>query len=84
MNKILLIVYLLISGCVTKQTFKKHSTNQEVAEQIIKEEVIHISQDHSSFTTFIIIILGVMFFCFGLKYIPILYKNIKELTKKHK
>lgn len=84
MNKIFLIIYLLICGCVTKQTFKKHTDNQEVAQKIINEEIVHVSPETSTFITFIIIILSVTFFCFGLKYLPVLYKKIKDLTKKHK
>jgi hypothetical protein len=63
--------------------FTKKADNQEVAESIPNQEIVYLSPDESSFTTFIIIILGVMFFCFGLKYIPILYKKIKGLTKKN-
>ena len=84
MNKIFLITYLLISGCVTKQAFKKHPDNQEVTQNIINEEIVHVSPETSTFITFIIIILSVTFFCFGLKYLPILYKRIKVLTKKDK
>ena len=84
MNKIFLIIYLLIFGCVTKQTFKKHPDNQEVTQNIINEEIVHVSPETSTFITFIIIILSVTFFCFGLKYLPILYKRIKALTKKDK
>ena len=82
MNKIFLIIYLLFFGCVTKQTFKKHPDNQEVTQNIINEEIVHISPETPTFITFIIIILSVTFFCFGLKYLPILYKRIKVLTKK--
>jgi hypothetical protein len=83
MNKLLPFIVPLLSGCVHKMAFTKKADNQEVAESIPNQEIVYLSPDESSFTTFIIIILGVMFFCFGLKYIPILYKKVKGLTKKN-
>lgn len=84
MNKILFIIIPFLSGCAQKIPFAKKPDNQEVTQKIANQEIIHLAPDNSSFIIFAIIILSVTFFCFGLKYIPILYKKIKSLTKKDK
>ena len=73
-----------MSGCLTKKVFNKKPDNQEVTENIANKEIVHITPDDSTFITFSILILGVMFFCFWLKYIPMLYTKLKSLTKKNK
>jgi len=84
MNKIFLAFIPFLSGCAQKIAFTKKPDNQEVAEKIINQEVVHLTPDSPTLITFLVLILGVIFFCFGLKYIPILYKKIKGLTKKDK
>lgn len=75
---------MFLLGCVSKLKLNKPADNQEVAESILEKEPMVLSPGYSSSYVFLIIILGVMFFCFGLKYIPILYKKLKSLTKNKK
>ena len=75
---------MFLLGCFSTLKLNKPADNQEVAKSILDKEPMVLSPGYSSSYTFLIIILGVMFFCFGLKYIPILYKKIKDLTKKCK
>ena len=71
-------------GCISKLKLNNPVDNQEVAKVILEKEPMVLSPGYSSSYVFLIIILGVMFFCFGLKYIPMLYKKLKTLTKYKK
>jgi hypothetical protein len=84
MNKIIYIIPIFLLGCLSKLKLNKPTDNQEVTKSILEKEPVVLSPGYSSSYTFLIIILGVMFFCFGLKYIPILYKKLKSLTKDKK
>ena len=84
MNKLIWPLPFLFFGCISKKITKQTADNQQASEIVQSKEIVYLTPDNSSLMIFAIIILGVTFFCFGLKYIPVFYKYIKGLTKKHK
>ena len=84
MNKLTILLYLALSGCITKKILEKKPNNKEAIEVLQTKEIIYFTPDDSSFVIFGALMLGVVFFCFGLKYIPVIYNKIKALTKKNK
>jgi len=84
MNKLTILLCLILSGCITKKILEKKPNNQEAIEVLQAKEIVYLASDDSSFVIFTALMLVVLFFCFGLKYIPILYNKIKGLTKKDK
>lgn len=84
MNKILFIILPFLSGCAQKLPFSKKPNNQEVVKIIPNKELAVFSPEHPTSDVFLIIIGSILFLCFGLRYIPMLYKKILDLTKKNK
>lgn len=83
MKKFLFIILLFLSSCFSKIKQVVHKNSFVDHNNTVKDDYVHFSQDDSYTYVFIIIMSITLFFCFGLKYLPILYKKILSLTKKN-